>query len=164
MEADAASLPFMDGSFDVVVSRFALHHFEDPAVQMAEMRRARRPGGRLAVSPTSYAIPTQRSPPPRTAWSAAATRRTRGCWRSTSWPISSAAPTSSSVTPSARSSRGWLSRARRRRAAAEIRLALQADLDGGAPTGFRPRDVDGDARFLHTMASVIAAGTLAPGP
>jgi hypothetical protein len=49
-------------------------------------------------------------------------------------------------------------------AADEIRAALKAELEGGAQTGFRPRDVDGDARFLHTMASVIAAGTLAPGP
>ena len=48
--------------------------------------------------------------------------------------------------------------------AAEIRAALRAELEGGAPTGFRPREVDGDPRFLHTMASVIAAGTLAPGP
>jgi arsenite methyltransferase len=50
MQADATALPFVDGSFDVVVSRFALHHFEDPAVPIAEMRRVLRPGGRLAVS------------------------------------------------------------------------------------------------------------------
>ena len=50
MQADAAALPFMDGSFDVVVSRFAVHHFEDPAVQIGEMRRVLRPGGRLAVA------------------------------------------------------------------------------------------------------------------
>ena len=47
--------------------------------------------------------------------------------------------------------------------AAAIRAALRADLAGGPPTGFRPRDVHGDPRFLHTMASVIAAGTLLPG-
>src|SRR5204863_348816 len=50
MKADAAALPFVDGSFDVVVSRFAVHHFENPAVQIAEMRRVLRPGGRLAVA------------------------------------------------------------------------------------------------------------------
>src|SRR3954447_15796268 len=48
--ADATELPFVDGSFDVVVSRFALHHFEDPAVPIAEMRRVLRPGGRLALA------------------------------------------------------------------------------------------------------------------
>ena len=50
VQGDAASMPFLDGSFDVVVSRFAVHHFEDPAVQLAEMRRCLRPGGRLAIA------------------------------------------------------------------------------------------------------------------
>src|SRR3990170_1804649 len=49
MQADAARLPFLDASFDIVVSRFAVHHFEDPAVQVAEMRRCLRMGGRLAI-------------------------------------------------------------------------------------------------------------------
>src|SRR5688572_360384 len=42
MRADAAELPFLDGSFDIVVSRFAIHHFERPAEQIAEMRRCLR--------------------------------------------------------------------------------------------------------------------------
>ena len=50
VQGDAASMPFLDGSFDMVVSRFAVHHFEDPAVQVAEMRRCLRPGGRLAIA------------------------------------------------------------------------------------------------------------------
>src|SRR5919205_1499818 len=50
MQADATALPFVDGSFDVVVSRFAVHHFEDPTVQITEMKRVLRPGGRLAVA------------------------------------------------------------------------------------------------------------------
>ena len=41
-------------------------------------------------------------------------------------------------------------------ARAEIREALEAELSGGPPTGFRPRERDGQLRFLHTMASVIA--------
>jgi ubiquinone/menaquinone biosynthesis C-methylase UbiE len=43
--ADAAALPFLDASFDVVVCRFALHHFDRPEVQVAEMRRCLGPGG-----------------------------------------------------------------------------------------------------------------------
>ena len=42
MRGDAAALPFVDQSFDVVVNRFALHHFEQPEVQLAEMRRCGR--------------------------------------------------------------------------------------------------------------------------
>jgi hypothetical protein len=44
-------------------------------------------------------------------------------------------------------------------AAEEIRSALRAELSGGAPTGFRPREQDGELRFVHTMASLIAPGT-----
>ncbi|MGZ4308483.1 MAG: class I SAM-dependent methyltransferase [Gaiellaceae bacterium] len=37
--AGAESIPFEDGSFDVVVSRIAPHHFEDVAAALAEMAR-----------------------------------------------------------------------------------------------------------------------------
>ena len=47
--ADAEQLPFADGEFDVVLCRFAFHHFEDPAVPLLEMRRVCRAGGRVAV-------------------------------------------------------------------------------------------------------------------
>jgi SAM-dependent methyltransferase len=47
---DALALPFLDASFDVVVSRFALHHFEEPDRLLAEMRRVTRPGGQLMVA------------------------------------------------------------------------------------------------------------------
>lgn len=46
---DADSLPFPNGVFDVVVCRFAFHHFEDPAWVLAEMNRVCRVGGAVAV-------------------------------------------------------------------------------------------------------------------
>jgi len=42
-EGDAAALPYEDASFDMVVSRLALHHFETPEVQLQEMVRVCRP-------------------------------------------------------------------------------------------------------------------------
>jgi SAM-dependent methyltransferase len=47
---EAAALPFLDDSFDVVVSRFAVHHFERPSEQMAEMVRCLRPGRQLVIA------------------------------------------------------------------------------------------------------------------
>ena len=47
---DAASLPFEDASFDVVVSQFALMYFPDRVASLGEMWRALAPGGRLAVA------------------------------------------------------------------------------------------------------------------
>ena len=49
-QGDAAALPFADGSFDVVVSQFALMYFADRLAALREMRRVLEPGGRLAVA------------------------------------------------------------------------------------------------------------------
>lgn len=46
---DAEHLPFPDGAFDVVVCRFAFHHFEDPPRVLTEMARVCRTGGTVAV-------------------------------------------------------------------------------------------------------------------
>jgi SAM-dependent methyltransferase len=47
---DAYALPFADGTFDIVSSRFALHHLQEPARAFAEMVRVARPGGRIVLS------------------------------------------------------------------------------------------------------------------
>ncbi|MGH9281066.1 MAG: class I SAM-dependent methyltransferase [Acidimicrobiales bacterium] len=48
--ADAADLPVEHATFDVVLSSFVLHLLADPDAAAAEMRRAVRPGGRVAAS------------------------------------------------------------------------------------------------------------------
>ena len=48
-EGDAASMPFRDGSFDGLVSGFALRNFSDLAGTFAEIARVLRPAGRLAL-------------------------------------------------------------------------------------------------------------------
>ncbi len=45
----AERLPFDDGSFDMVISRLALHHFLDWRLSFAEMVRVTRPGGLVGV-------------------------------------------------------------------------------------------------------------------
>jgi ubiquinone/menaquinone biosynthesis C-methylase UbiE len=54
---DAERLPFAAGSFDRVVSLFALLHFSNPEKALAEMVRVLRPGARIVVG--------FGSPPPR---------------------------------------------------------------------------------------------------
>jgi SAM-dependent methyltransferase len=46
---DVASLPFPDGAFDVVVSTFSLHHWDDPTAGLAEIARVLRPGARALI-------------------------------------------------------------------------------------------------------------------
>ena len=45
----AAPLPYPDGAFTLVVSRFAFHHFREPRAVLAEMVRVCAPGGRVLV-------------------------------------------------------------------------------------------------------------------
>jgi SAM-dependent methyltransferase len=42
---DACRMPFADNSFDMVHSRAVLHHLDDPAAALMEMRRVLRPAG-----------------------------------------------------------------------------------------------------------------------
>ena len=47
---DAIQLPFADGSYDVVMSQFALMYFPDRLAALKEMVRVLKPGGRLAIA------------------------------------------------------------------------------------------------------------------
>jgi ubiquinone/menaquinone biosynthesis C-methylase UbiE len=48
-QGDVAHLPYPDGTFDVVVTRFSMHHFLDPLAVLREMTRVVAPGGRVVV-------------------------------------------------------------------------------------------------------------------
>ena len=48
-EADAAAWPFAAGAFDLLISRFGVMFFDDSVAAFQNMRRALRPGGRLAM-------------------------------------------------------------------------------------------------------------------
>ncbi len=48
VEADAQTYPFEAGAFDAVFSRFGVMFFADPTAAFVNLRRALKPGGRLA--------------------------------------------------------------------------------------------------------------------
>ena len=52
VRADVGSLPFPDGSFDGVVSRYSAHHWPDVVGALREAARVLRPGGRVVVIDT----------------------------------------------------------------------------------------------------------------
>jgi ubiquinone/menaquinone biosynthesis C-methylase UbiE len=47
--ADAAALPFPDGSVDLVVSSYAVHHLPDRHAARSEIMRVLKPGGRAII-------------------------------------------------------------------------------------------------------------------
>jgi SAM-dependent methyltransferase len=49
VEAAADALPFDDGTFDVAISRFSVHHWPEPPAALWEIARVLRPGGRLVI-------------------------------------------------------------------------------------------------------------------
>src|SRR2546425_12041957 len=46
---DVLPLPYRDGAFSLVVSRFAFHPFPEPRAVLAEMKRVCAPGGRVVL-------------------------------------------------------------------------------------------------------------------
>src|SRR5205085_7530754 len=60
-EGDVTHLPWPDGTFTIVVTRFAVHHFPDPPAAFAEMVRVCAPCGRVVV------VDTCASPDPKKA-------------------------------------------------------------------------------------------------
>ena len=49
LRGDAKGLPFPEASFDIVMTRFSLHHIPDPHQVIAEMKRVVAPAGQVAV-------------------------------------------------------------------------------------------------------------------
>jgi SAM-dependent methyltransferase len=54
-QGDVARLPYPEAHFTIVVTRFAVHHFPEPAAVMREMVRVCAPGGRIVVVDTCAA-------------------------------------------------------------------------------------------------------------
>jgi ubiquinone/menaquinone biosynthesis C-methylase UbiE len=157
---DAAALPFLDGSFDIVVCRFAVHHFTDPALPLAEMRRCLRAGGRLCVAdliadpdPATAAVQNElerRRDPSHTRMLAAQ-----------ELAAAVGGPEMGDVDVEIRSLMrpldAWLEQARTPAdVASAIRVRLNDELSGGPVTGFGPETVDGELHFRQTFASCLA--------
>jgi SAM-dependent methyltransferase len=67
--ADVAHLPFDDGTFDLVVSTFSMHHWADPPAGLAEIARVLKPTGVVLIwdiepgSPMDHAMSGKSSVP-----------------------------------------------------------------------------------------------------
>jgi SAM-dependent methyltransferase len=58
---DVLPLPYADGAFSIVTSRFAFHHFLDPQAVLAEMKRVCAPGGKVVVADTDASADTTKA-------------------------------------------------------------------------------------------------------
>jgi len=147
VEGDAVALPFADGQFDTVVCRFAFHHLDEPAVAAAEMLRVCRPGGLVAVidmvdgGARHNELEILRDP--------SHTRALAEDELLAMLPGASIVASRVQRMPAV----PWVERAAA--ASADVLPALEAEADGGPPTGMHATRVDGE--LFVSQRWVIAA-------
>jgi ubiquinone/menaquinone biosynthesis C-methylase UbiE len=159
-EGNAAQLPFVDASFDLVICRGALHHFPHPEEAIAEMARVCRPGGRVVVA--DMVAP---SPDVREAFDAVhrlldpshagvlLESEIAELMRSTVGPLSYAETTDPFTIPVEHICTDTADRA-------AVTAAVEAELGGGPATGFEPV-VDGD-QVRVSFTNTVVHGTRVP--
>lgn len=151
---DAARLPFLDGSFPLVVTRFSLHHVATPERVAAELVRVCRPGGRVVVADMvarpdlpgdADRLERLRDPSHGTLLTA---DRITGLLTS-----AGAVAEQADVFDVVRPLTPWLEQALTPDDTARaIERELTAELDGGPATGLRPVARDGELWFTQTWA------------
>ena len=160
VQADAGRLPFSDRHFDLVMCRLAIHHFTDPAVEVAEMARVTRESGTLAIidllSPDDASLAERYNAFERMRDPSHTRALTAGelldLLATAGRPVGSRTAREVDVDLDS-----WLELTRTPASARRtIARALALELDGGPATGMRPRKRAGRLSFVHTWALVQA--------
>lgn len=152
-EGNVTALPFVDESFDVVACRSALHHFGDPVGAIAEMARVCRVGGRVVVSDLVAPSVELRDPfdavhrllDPSHA-SAFVDDEIGALLEDAVGPLTYAEASGYGSLPIDFIFTDAADRT-------EVMAALEAELDGGLPTGFQPSR--GDDGVTVTFCTVV---------
>ena len=163
-DGDATSLPYPDDRFDLVISRIAIHHFDNPEVELREMRRVCNPDGRVAI------VDIVASDDPSVADAHNRLERMRDPSHTTAFCLSDLHALAqrsglnvvyTSENDAVRDLDEWMDLTGTPddvRAAAH--QALEDEIAGGSPTGMRAHRVDGRLKFVHHWA--VLACELAP--
>lgn len=154
----AEELPFLDHSFDMVLSRLAFHHFAEVTEPFKEMARVLKPGGKLVLIDMEAAeehlraaedeIETLRDPSHVRNLSR---EEMIGLFRKNGLTV-----TLSESTPIPVSLMAWMELTKTpEQVRKEIVRRMQAELDGGQQTGFAPYQTESGIffrqRWLLTM-------------
>jgi ubiquinone/menaquinone biosynthesis C-methylase UbiE len=156
----AEALPFLAGTFDLVMTRFSFHHFRGPEAVLKEMIRVCRPGGNVVVvdllAPADHKL--------RARYNLLERLRDRSHTEALSQRQMESMATKLGLKMMSFSSRQvkmdleeWLDFAHAGLGARKaIRAALQQELKGSQPTGFHPIIDKGRLAFRHTWAVLVA--------
>jgi ubiquinone/menaquinone biosynthesis C-methylase UbiE len=160
-EGDAAALNYNDSSFDMVVSRLAIHHFPKPGLQIREMVRVLKPDHTLGIidllSPSDEALiaPYNRLERLRDpSHTVALTKEQLIKIMEVSGLLVSGIDTRDVEV----NFESWVGMTGVDRPTIDvIRRELESDIAGGHSTGMRPYKKDGSLYFLQMWSIVIAA-------
>jgi SAM-dependent methyltransferase len=160
VDGDAADLAFADGSFSLVVMRYALHHMTAPERVLTEAVRVTRPGGRVVVldlvaqqdpflAARQNEIERQRDPSHvrlLAIGEVSAHLRALGCDVARTESRRMESPVDL-----------WLRQADTDPDSADVvRARLRAELMGGEKTGTAPSRQDGRLMFVQTVEATTA--------
>jgi ubiquinone/menaquinone biosynthesis C-methylase UbiE len=158
-EGLAENLPYAKDSFDLVTSRLAFHHFDNPAPPMAEMVRVCKPGRLVAaidlLSPDDKALIEEYNRLERLRDPSHATALTKeqliGFMEESGLTICHVDSRDIEVDVAR-----WLSMAGASDdACREVREALTAEMHGEGKTGMRPLQRENKLLFVQTWAIVV---------
>ncbi|GIF00077.1 class I SAM-dependent methyltransferase [Paractinoplanes rishiriensis] len=155
-EGDATRLPFLAGSFSLVVTRFSLHQVSDPSAVVAELLRVCRPGGRVVIADL-VRKPDLPGDPDRV-------ERLRDPSHGTMQTVEEIrgllpAVQAADVFDVPRPLSIWLEQSRTpAEVAGQIEEELRRELSGGPATGMRPMVVEDALWFTQTWAHLRSAG------
>lgn len=156
--ADVYDLPFLDESFDGVMTRLGLHHLERPSDALRQMTRVCRDGGWLMVidvigpegelGNTFNRLERLRDPSHLRALSA---DEIHSLVTSTGVEVADVYDRENVLDLDL-----WLAQTQPPIDHEEvIRAAIARELDGGAPTGLRPYRQGGSVKFVHLWRMLI---------
>jgi ubiquinone/menaquinone biosynthesis C-methylase UbiE len=150
-QGDVYELPFVDASFDLVVCRFAVHHFDCQEVAISQMGRVCREGGRVAIIDLvadgarneAFNDMERRRDPSHTH--ALAVEELHEHMATAGIDVNHTTDLEINVEVE-----HWLAQAKTPPDIADaIRAEIQAEVAGGAATGLRASERDGALTFLH---------------
>jgi ubiquinone/menaquinone biosynthesis C-methylase UbiE len=156
---DAAQMPLLDDAFDLVVCRFAVHHFPQPERQVAEMARVCRRGGRVAIVDLVAAdevlgheydrLERLRDPSHTRALTVA---ELKALMEGHGLAVVEETERDQHV-PVER----WLAQAKTPpETAREVRAEIETELEGGSPPVMRPVVHEGELQLTHRWAILVA--------
>jgi SAM-dependent methyltransferase len=160
VSGSAERLPFADASFSLVVTRFSLHHFSDPAPAVDEMVRVLRPDGRVVVNDlvasTDPAVAARQDHVERLRDRSHVRMPPRGAVAG--WLLSRGLEVQTVAEREIdRPVEPWLQQSvTDPDAASAVRAAFEADVAGEQTTGMGPHRVDGQLWFHQRWEVTVA--------